>query len=196
MRFSLIAIFSLLLAAADGVTQAERDKAIAYLTKTQKWYEQATANLTDEQWKYKPAPDRWSVAECAEHIAFTEDLIYTILEKKLQAPPEPRKESPEKRDSFLVQAMPNRTRRANAPEEVRPTGRFASQKELNGFFDKTRRRTLDFITTTQADLRAHTHKHFAFGDLDVYQWVLLLAGHSDRHLQQLEEVKATPGFPK
>ena len=32
--------------------------------------------------------------------------------------------------------------------------------------------------------------------MDTYQWMLLVAGHSKRHTLQIEEVKASPGFPK
>ena len=37
--------------------------------------------------------------------------------------------------------------------------------------------------------------HPFFGTLDLYQWVLLSAGHTARHTQQIEEVKRSPGFP-
>ena len=41
--------------------------------------------------------------------------------------------------------------------------------------------------------------HFAplgpLGDLDGYQWLLLLASHTDRHVAQMQEVKAQPGYP-
>jgi hypothetical protein len=32
--------------------------------------------------------------------------------------------------------------------------------------------------------------------LDGYQCLLLIAGHSERHLQQMREVKADPNYPK
>jgi hypothetical protein len=32
--------------------------------------------------------------------------------------------------------------------------------------------------------------------VDAYQFMLFLAGHSKRHLLQIKEVKADPGFPK
>jgi hypothetical protein len=32
--------------------------------------------------------------------------------------------------------------------------------------------------------------------VDLYQVLILLAAHSARHTAQLEEVMATPGFPK
>ncbi len=32
--------------------------------------------------------------------------------------------------------------------------------------------------------------------LDAYQWVLLISAHCERHMKQIEEVKADPNFPK
>jgi hypothetical protein len=32
--------------------------------------------------------------------------------------------------------------------------------------------------------------------LDVYEWVLFLTAHRERHLKQIQEVKSDPNFPK
>jgi hypothetical protein len=45
-------------------------------------------------------------------------------------------------------------------------------------------------------LRAHSAPHPAFQTLDAYQWILFMAAHSDRHTQQINEVKAQPRYPK
>jgi hypothetical protein len=34
------------------------------------------------------------------------------------------------------------------------------------------------------------------GPLDGCQWILLVAGHTDRQLAQMKEVMATEGFPR
>ena len=34
---------------------------------------------TEAQWNYKPAPDRWSVGECAAHIIAAEEYFRTWL---------------------------------------------------------------------------------------------------------------------
>ena len=45
-------------------------------------------------------------------------------------------------------------------------------------------------------LRAHFFPHIAFGDLDCYQWLLLVGQHSLRHALQIEEIKASAGYPE
>jgi hypothetical protein len=63
-------------------------------------------------------------------------------------------------------------------------------------FEAARERTRDFAASTQADLRRHFFKHPIFGDLDLYQWLLMIAAHCDRHRVQSEEVMASPEFPR
>jgi hypothetical protein len=52
-----------------------------------------------------------------------------------------------------------------------------------------------YVKTTTDDLHGHAGPHPVFKMLDGYQWVLLLSGHSARHTAQIEEVKASAGYP-
>ena len=54
---------------AQEVTQAEKDRALQYLESTKKNVLEATKGLSEAQWNFKSAPDRWSVAQVMEHIA-------------------------------------------------------------------------------------------------------------------------------
>src|SRR4029077_8835439 len=47
----------------------------------------ATKDLSPAQWNFKSAPDRWSVAECMEHIAAAEDFIRGMVVEKVWVPP-------------------------------------------------------------------------------------------------------------
>ena len=64
--------FSAQPAADPHMTPEERAKVVKLLLDTQKEYLDSLENLTDEQWKYKPSPFKWSVGETAEHIVLTE----------------------------------------------------------------------------------------------------------------------------
>jgi hypothetical protein len=69
------ALLFALTARAQELTPADKDKALAYLESTKKDVLDATKNLSTAQWNFKSAPDRWSIAECMEHIAAAEDFI-------------------------------------------------------------------------------------------------------------------------
>ena len=79
---------------------------------------------------------------------------------------------------------------------MRPTGQWSDAEELLAEFRNTRRRTTDFAATTRSDLRAYIHPHMALGELDCYQWLLVLSLHGSRHAQQIEEIKTAAGFPR
>ena len=64
------------------------------------------------------------------------------------------------------------------------------------FFLGNRDRTIEFVRTTQEDLRSHTLPHPVLNTLDAYQWILLISAHSQRRTAQIEQIKAHPNFPK
>ena len=63
-------------------------------------------------------------------------------------------------------------------------------------FKESRDKTIAYVDHTQDALRDHFFDHPAFGTMDGYQWILLISGHSNRHVLQINEVKADPNFPK
>src|SRR5437016_3665993 len=73
--------------AGEPLPQGRRDFAMSHMHATRKMFLDATANLTPAQWNFKAGPDRWSIAECAEHIAVSEDFIWGVMEKIVAGPP-------------------------------------------------------------------------------------------------------------
>jgi hypothetical protein len=82
-----------------------------------------------------------------------------------------------------------------APPHALPTLRWPAES-LSREFETARQRTRDFAAATSADLRHYFMRHFIFGDLDGYQWLLLIGAHSRRHSAQAEAVKASTGFQR
>ena len=74
-----MALVALLCAAANfaygqELSAADKERGMQYLETTKKNIVEATKGLSEAQWNFKAAPDRWSVAETMEHIAAAEDL--------------------------------------------------------------------------------------------------------------------------
>jgi hypothetical protein len=182
--------------AATTLSAQDRQKATDHLDQTRKDFLASISGLSEAQWKYKPAPDRWSIAEVAEHIAISEETILGIVtDRVLKAPPAPAGEA-KVTDEKVIQTVTDRSGKVQAPEMLKPVGKWASQAELTQAFEQRRTKTIDYVKTTQDDLRGHAGPHPMLGSLDGYQWVLLLSAHSARHTAQIEEVKADPGYPK
>lgn len=205
--FSLLIMFCLALvpaiaqtappAAPTPLTADERAAALQQFQTTRDNFLKSIAGLSQKQWTFKPAPDRWSVAEVAEHIAISESTIFGLVQRTMQSPAAPEKREQAKgKDQVILTRLPDRSHKAQAPEMLRPTGRWATEADLTKAFEESRKTTMDYIRTTNDDLRDHFFDHPVFGTLDGYQWLLLISAHSARHTAQIEEVKADPNFPK
>ncbi len=185
-------------APSKPLTAEERETALKSLQATNDGFLKAISGLSEKQWKFKPASDRWSVAEVSEHIAVAESTIFGLVQSRFMTGPA----TPEKRaevkmtDDQILKMVPDRSHKAQAPEFLQPTGRWATRDELTKSFVDARKSTMDYVKTTQDDLRDHFGPHPVFGTLDAYQWILLISAHSERHTKQIEEVKADPNFPK
>ena len=195
---ALAFLIAALPASPQALKQVERERAMSELHATRKLFVDAVDGLSDAQWNFKAAPDRWSVAEVAEHIAVSEDLIFSLVTQKLmQSPAEPdKREKVKGRDESILQMLVDRSHKAQAPEQLRPTHRWATRQELVDHFKESRDKTIAYVEHTQDALRDHFFDHPAFGTMDGYQWILLISGHSNRHVLQINEVKADPNFPK
>ena len=182
---------------AQQLTKEDRAKAIQYLEKTRADVLAATKGLSEAQWNFKQATNRWSVAEVTEHIAAAEDFLMDLVQKQVMtAPPRAAGEDVKALDDFVLKAIPDRTVKAQAPEPLQPNNRFGSPKDSLRHFLESRAKTVEFLKTTQ-DLRQHAFESPPLRKkLDGYQWVLFVAAHSERHTKQIEEVKADPNFPK
>src|SRR6267378_4269375 len=182
-------------ASAQEVTQAEKDKALQYLETTKKNVLDATKGLSEAQWNFKAAPDRWSVAQVVEHIAAAEDFIRGMVKEKLMMAPagEPGRDV-KKTDEGVLAMVPDRTNKVQAPEPLVPTNRFGSPEGSVKHFLESRATTEDFLKSATG-LRDHVTDS-PMGKLDGYEFVLLIAAHSERHTKQINEVKADLNFPK
>lgn len=180
------------------LTDAERKEAIKLLEETRKNFLDAVKDLSEAQWKFKAAPDRWSVAEVAEHIAVSEEtLMGLVTERIMKSPATPeKKETAKGKDAQLRNQVVDRSTKVQAPEMLKPTNRWATQGDLVKAFNASRDKTINYIKTSQEDLRSHFGPHPILKDLDAYQWITLIAAHSARHTDQIKEVKADQSFPK
>ncbi len=154
------------------------------------------AGLTPQQWNFREGPDRWSIAEVLEHVVVFENFLKGVISRTLTEEPQPEKKplAPAK-EHHVFEIATNRTSRFTAREAARPTGRFPGPAEIVGEFLKTRAETVAFVEQIDGDLRSHFFAHVALGDLDCYQWLIVLAQHGSRHALQIEQIKADPAYP-
>jgi hypothetical protein len=200
MKFAqqiLLATTVLASLSAAGLDQADRKALLDHLNQSSSEFRDSLKGLTAEQWNYKPAPEVWSIAECAEHIALSEGFLRELVEKKVLAAPASPEQAAERKakDEKVLKMITDRSFKAKAPEPLKPTGQFGTPETALAKFQESRKETIA-LAKSRDDLREHAIPHPALKELDAYQWLLYLSGHTMRHTAQIHEVKANAGFPK
>ena len=199
MKWVAIVAMALPLAAGDAkFTAEERAKALKYLSESRTEFLASIDGVTEEQWKWKPAPERWSVGETAEHIVLAEAALFDNVRKAMASPANPDWEVKTKgKTEFIEKIMAPRLGKATAPEPIVPTGKM-TQADARAAFLRQREDIVKFALYSEASLKEHTvdHPFPAFGTLNAYQWLIYIPLHTERHGKQIAEVKATAGYPK
>jgi len=136
-----------------------------------------------------PGPDRWSVQEVVEHIALTEDFLFSSI-MLAEASAFPLLNAG--REVAIATRGANRSRRVESPEGVRPRNTFCSAQDAMQHFLASREKTLQYAAAhLSEDLRCKVTSHPLFGAVNVYEVLWLMAMHVLRHVNQIEEIKST-----
>lgn len=180
----------------NSISKKERKHALSMLKDTKEDAISSTRSLSEAQLNFKAGADKWSIKECMYHIAGAEKLLWSLFEGAMKAPVNPEKRSEIKvTDEQIVQMVQDRSQKASAPEPIQPknTGYNSLETAIEDF-KKSRGEHIKYLRTSTEDLRNHVIQ-LPFGYIDGYQFLLFMAAHSNRHTQQMNEVKTTAGFP-
>ena len=177
------------------MTQDERNRALSEFHASRKMFLDAVSGLTPAQWNFKPDATTWSVAECAEHIAISEDTLFGRLTGEILTKPVTPGQKSDVSDEAVLVGTVDRSRKFQAPEALQPKHQFTSQEQLVDHFKVSRERALDYIRTTQDDLRGHVFPGPAGANMDAYQFLMTISAHCRRHIAQIEQIKANSKFP-
>jgi uncharacterized damage-inducible protein DinB len=196
--FVLLALITTSFRLASGtLSPDERKFAIDYYQKTRTRLLKDVKGLNEAQLNFKADSTRWSVYQCTEHIALAESMIWQWIQMTEQQPATPEKRSEVKVTlDQLMKGTLDRSQKFKAPEMLQPETKFPDTKTALEAFLTRRDSTIAYIKTTQDDLKDHFITHPVAGTMDLYQALVMLAAHTERHTMQIEEVMADPKFPK
>jgi hypothetical protein len=186
----ILVVLTALAAAAEPITDAERQRLLAHLDMTEGWLVSEVAGLSADQLRFRRAPDAWSIMDVVEHLAIAEPQYWRQLRESVKQPGTAEKS--EATDAGILWYGIDRTNRQKTGEARVPTGKW---KDISGSlaeFRKLRETMRSYAATTQDGLRA---RRLIDGNMDVYQWFLMISTHSQRHILQIREIKADPHFP-
>ena len=195
LLFILPVLFSSFSIKATELTDAERKFAVDHLNQTRTDLIASVKGLSEAQLNFKPAPDRWSVLECVQHIAITSPALFGFAQYALKTPNDSGFKSSFTDEQF-IKMMEDRSHKVQTAEQFKPVhSPYKTLDETLEAFNRGRDSVITYVQTTKDDLRGHIAV-MPFGKADAYQVILMVSAHTNRHTQQLNEVKADPNFPK
>jgi DinB superfamily len=166
----------------------ERELLIEMLETSCRRVRAAIENAPDSVWGRKPADGGWSAAECAEHLVLAETtLLGVVREQVLGGPANPALAAELRgKDGVVVQAMQDRSVKHTTFDFLHPKGALADRRAALQAFLGRRAETIEYARTCAAAVHHHAAPLGPLGAINAYQWLLLMAAHSDRHVAQIE----------
>jgi len=202
IAIALLCSAGLASSAEPNLSPADLERARVFLRQTQDMVVGATQGLSKAQWNFKPAPDRWSIAEIVEHMVLAQEYILGPVRQQLAKAAAPPARDNKQEDEILLSGMPDRTVKFAAPDFLKPTGRWTPAESMERL--KANYVELKKYLDATPDLRQHAVdapavkaiSKGAYDSIDGYQAILLVAGHTERHTKQVLEVRADAHFPQ
>ena len=194
MSFAFLLAFTLSAFGATGMTDEDREHLLVHFEMTTQMVAEQVRGLSPAQLEYRASPDRWTIRECVSHLAVAEPDYWRDLMKSVKAPGDMKEKKSVATDADIMWYGIDRVvhqKTGGGHEKVE------TYKDLGvalAKFQALRATMIDYIKSTNDDLRAHS-----FGDkerIDCWQWMLEISTHAERHIQQIREIKNEPNFPK
>jgi len=181
---------------STSITSKERKFAATHLKDTKVDVLKSIKGLSNAQLDFRTKFDKWSIRECVYHIAASERTLWQLLQNTMKQPANPEKRSDIKMsDDQVISTTQDITRKFKTSQDMGQ--RNTLYKDLDQAlesFKSIRAEHIKYMKTTTEDLRNHIAQ-LPIGWVDCYQICLFMSAHSNRLMQQIEELKAAPNFP-
>jgi hypothetical protein len=147
----------------------------------------ALSGVTEIQAVCVPAPERWSILQCVEHVTLAEQYLFSLIETStfIDTPL-----NDEQREIRIATRGADRSVKRESPAYALPRGSFSTLHEAIQGFLASRERTIGFVNTNEDNLHARIAMHPIIGTMNCKEILLLMAVHPARHAQQIDEIKA------
>jgi hypothetical protein len=161
--------------------------------------------LSDEQFNWRPdGGTRWSVAQCLEHLAMTNELYGAAIRSAVeQAKRSGSTRRGELKPGFLGQKFVNSLeppvkRRGRAPSQVKPTSTLSRDEIVRRYHQahEQLRQTVIDAATIDANRVTFANPFLKILRVKVSTGLHVIAAHDRRHLWQAESVTKDPLFPR
>jgi hypothetical protein len=150
--------------------------------------ERVSPELRDKQ----PGPDRWSVAQVLQHLGIIEKRVGLGMAKWVGDARDGAL-GPETDTSSVMNSLPraliiDRSQRRNASEEVRPPGDIDATAAWDALESTREAMRSAFLSGDGLALSEVVQPHPVLGPINLYQWMLFVGSHEERHTAQIIEI--------
>jgi DinB superfamily len=165
---------------------------------------QLVSGLSEDQLNWKPAPDKWSIAQCLDHLAVTSSKFGPYFTAALARAHQrsPVASSPSYRSTLIggwliKQVVPETGRNLPAPKVFRPSESSSIHAALESFLEQQARfiefvRETDGVDYNKTRVRSPVTPLMRYSLADAF---VVTVVHGQRHLAQARRVRETSGFP-
>jgi hypothetical protein len=158
---------------------------IAILERGRRDFLDATDKISPEQACFKPTPKCWSVLECIEHVVAVEGRYLSWISGGMEVAP---KRDFEK-EMRLFTTIRSRLTKVEAPDAVRPRGRFDTLATALAEFQAVRDHSVQLVEERGDALYSIGAEHPYFGKVNGAELIQLIDGHARRHAEQIRETR-------
>ncbi|ETN97022.1 DinB family protein [Zhouia amylolytica] len=189
-------VFNLSLYSQNTLSEKDRAFAIKHLNESKAELLKAIKGLSEEQLNFKPSENSWSIANCVEHLALSENNIMGAVKKSLEEKPSTESLNELKTsDKELIDMITDRSSKVKTSKPFEPTNSFGSYEETLKAFKDRRKNNITFVKKDKINLRNYV-MDLPFGKIDAFQGILFMSGHTSRHVKQINEIKSNESFPE
>lgn len=147
---------------------------LALVDRAAGWIEQSLAGMSESQARFRPSPDEWSVADVLRHV----DASMRGTARLVTA---------------LAAGENVSAKMADPPIDDAPKTLAELRQGVAESYDEVRAAV---AAIPDGPATGATAFHPFFGDLNCKEWAAFVYVHSRDHADQIENVKAHPGFPR
>lgn len=156
-------------------------------------------DLSQAQLDLRPDTESWSAGELLHHLYLSETSIIKMLAMQTEKAGHDGLGADVSDgtmlgslDRFGIETV---TRKVQAPEFIAPQ-KGLTKEELLAVLKRSRAELLAVIERAAAyDLSQLVFPHPMLGQLNLYQWILFIGKHEQRHRKQIMAVRTALGFP-
>ncbi len=175
-------------------SEADRSYLVKHMIRSRDEVLKETELLTEAQWNFKEAPDKWSIKQVVEHIAIWEMLLQHEISNSFEAGPQPERVKTAEPDSnalnFIMDTKPHHSLDYTKPFSYSiPMGLNTGKSNITWLL-KMRNESIDYLSGTKEDLRSFFNSY-----ANIHQLFIYIFGHADRHLRQIKKIKIANNYP-